>query len=273
MDQRATPQQFATPAGLERMAACAIDKQVRAERILVTRAMAKNWLERNDGNRKPNKAHIAYLRQIIEEGGWDNGHPQGVVFSSGWRLIDGQHRLMALVDSVSPQDGIVMWVICGVSEETQKTIDTGVTRKAEVRFGCAKRVAELVNFIARARDFTPRPTPTQFSEIMKTYDAGLDWCADWPTKIGTCRTPIVVAVMLLWYQDKDAAESFRKTLTVDSCTECQPAYMLRMLVHRAMLAKKIPQNNDLFRLAKGATRAALQRREVKVLKPMEGKLW
>lgn len=65
----------------------------------ITPTMARAWLLRNyENNRTVNESNLARLKDDIENGNWQVSH-QGIAFDSSGKLIDGQHRLMAIANS------------------------------------------------------------------------------------------------------------------------------------------------------------------------------
>ena len=90
----------------------------------VTPAMASSYLKLNQKNRVPSKAQVATLSSYMENGLWEfDGSP--IRFSAAGTLLDGQHRLLAVVKSQTSQDFVV---VRGVSEGSQLVMDTGKKR-------------------------------------------------------------------------------------------------------------------------------------------------
>lgn len=93
----------------------------------ITPSFAKAVLEtRNTNNRKPSGAKIAQSCSDIENGRFlING--ESIIFDQTGTLIDGQHRLHAVV-----QTGIAIVSLCafGIAPEASKTIDQGKVRTA-----------------------------------------------------------------------------------------------------------------------------------------------
>lgn len=56
------------------------------------------YLEHNDTNRMLSKTHVNYLSHIIKSGNWSLTH-QGIAFDVEGNLLDGQHRLQAIIHS------------------------------------------------------------------------------------------------------------------------------------------------------------------------------
>lgn len=67
---------------------------------VVTPALAKQWLEKNTNNRNVNFAKVKKMAKDMREGHWDTTH-QGIAIATDGTLVDGRHRLMAVVESVS----------------------------------------------------------------------------------------------------------------------------------------------------------------------------
>lgn len=104
---------------------------VRSQWIDVTPAMAKKWLENNFVNRRVDDDTVkAYARDMIN-GVWVATH-QGVAFNDKDELIDGQHRLYAIILA---KKTIRMMVTFGLPCEikdaemtTMDAVDRGRTR-------------------------------------------------------------------------------------------------------------------------------------------------
>lgn len=95
----------------------------------VDKAKAEEWLERNVSNRKPRPKKIAeYVRDMVG-GKW---RPVGdpIRFDTEGNLIDGQHRLLAVIDATSQKPDLMLkfLVVRGVHNEDRAVIDTGAKR-------------------------------------------------------------------------------------------------------------------------------------------------
>lgn len=96
----------------------------------ITPEIAKAYLEHNTTNRNPNKNQVAYYARMMSEGKWVlNG--ESIIFDSEGNLIDGQHRLMAVVLANTPIQAIV---VRDVEHEAFITIDRGKTRSISDAF-------------------------------------------------------------------------------------------------------------------------------------------
>lgn len=90
----------------------------------VTPEQASQWLERNTHNRKLRTHQVAAMVRDIQEGRWQwNG--DSIKFADDGTLLDGQHRLHAIVESGQP---VLTLVVSGLAKTTQATMDTGTKR-------------------------------------------------------------------------------------------------------------------------------------------------
>lgn len=78
------------------------------------------------GNRKPSDSRVKGYSHEMQEQWWRTTH-QGIAFDENGHLIDGQNRLLAIVDSKTTQ---TMLVSRGVPAETFYLLDQGMSRSA-----------------------------------------------------------------------------------------------------------------------------------------------
>ena len=94
--------------------------------VMVTPEMAESWLERNVHNRKLSPNLVKLFTGDMAEDRWRfEGEP--VRFDVHLHLIDGQHRLEAIVRSGKGQ---LMLVLVGLPSESQMVTDAGRKRSA-----------------------------------------------------------------------------------------------------------------------------------------------
>lgn len=100
--------------------------EITTIRTLITPEYAQQLLDNNHGNRKVVRIYVDALAREMAEGRWkENG--ETIIVSNTGRLIDGQNRLMAIV-----QSGVSIWalIVFGVSDDHQvrATVDQGKAR-------------------------------------------------------------------------------------------------------------------------------------------------
>lgn len=167
---------------------------VRAEVVSVTPAMAETWLVLNRHNRIIRPGDVDKYARDMAAGAWKlNG--EAVKFSRGPNrvILDGQHRLLAIVQSGVTVD---ILVIEGLEPQTQDTMDSGVKRTAaDVLSLSGERNASILAGIARRVFIWERSghksvqttfTPTTNNEVISTLHAFPDirTAAEFTTSIG-----------------------------------------------------------------------------------------
>lgn len=92
----------------------------------ITPAIAVKWLEANTHNRKLKERLVSVYAEAITRGEWEvNG--EAIKFDVNDVLLDGQHRLWAIIEANTP---IKTMVVRGLPPEVMDTLDTGKARTA-----------------------------------------------------------------------------------------------------------------------------------------------
>lgn len=92
----------------------------------ITPKKAAEYLEVNTANRPLSRSTVKAFAEAMARGDWMVTH-QGIAFSSAGTLVDGQHRLAAVVEADIP---VEMTVFTDVNDETFDVLDTGKRRNA-----------------------------------------------------------------------------------------------------------------------------------------------
>ena len=96
----------------------------------ITPKMAKEFLKNNAINRNLNENNLTFLENEIITGRFEyNG--ESIIIASDGGLLDGQHRLQAVVNAGIP---IIANLVQGVNSNTMGTIDTGRARTSSDLF-------------------------------------------------------------------------------------------------------------------------------------------
>ncbi len=94
--------------------------------VWVTPAIAKMWLALNENNRSLRSHRINAMARDMKAEEWHyTGEP--IKFSRTGRLIDGQHRLYAILESGAT---VKLLVVVNIDDEAQMYMDTGAKRSA-----------------------------------------------------------------------------------------------------------------------------------------------
>lgn len=142
----------------------------------ITPERATRWLEANTRNRNLNARTVAEYARDMRAGAWvENG--EAIKLSRTGVLLDGQHRLAAIIES-----GVTlpMLVVVGLPDEAQNTMDLGRKRTVADQFGMAGEV-NAVPLAAIARRVVqweqgnhrflthPNPTAAEVRGILDKY--------------------------------------------------------------------------------------------------------
>jgi hypothetical protein len=106
-----------------------IQTRPQVEAVTITPAMASDWLKNTAKNRKAYKTHVGRLANEMVRGNWQlNG--ETIKFDTFGRLVDGQHRLLAVIEASQP---VTMHVCSNLATDSDvfATIDVGMKRTAQ----------------------------------------------------------------------------------------------------------------------------------------------
>lgn len=101
-----------------------LHRQVSHRVECINPEMAKSYLELNSQNRPPKAGKVASYRAAITANKFVYSG-ENIIFDEDGQLLDGQHRLMACVDSGLP---IVASVLRGVPRDARRYLDRGTSR-------------------------------------------------------------------------------------------------------------------------------------------------
>jgi hypothetical protein len=97
------------------------------KKVLITPDMAKSLLEKNKNNRSVKMPLVLrYANEMINDN-WNENTAEMIKITDEGNVIDGQHRLMAVVKS---NKSVFFYVAYGLSQEAFKYLDTGSVRTA-----------------------------------------------------------------------------------------------------------------------------------------------
>lgn len=208
--------------------------------MLVTPALAAEWLLRNTNNRAVSDKAVRSLAEAITAGRWVTTH-QGIAFDRDNVLIDGQHRLHAVVLAGVP---VSIEVTSGLDRSAVDAIDNGgrgVRRVADVlriNDGIALNNNEVGGLTAAARilsvgtlSSSGRISVFELREARKTHGASLAavldaMCRDHYSRVTPA--PVVGSLVITHAVYPVATIEFARMLkTGENLTENHPALVLR----------------------------------------------
>lgn len=226
----------------------------------VTPELAEHWLTKNTHNRNIRLAHVRGLASDMKAGEWAwNG--EAIKFASDGTLLDGQHRLAAVVESGT---AIKMLVVENVKGAAQHTMDTGSKRTPGDMFRL--RGEKNYNLLAsgtrgaivweagrRLKDGSAMTvTNTQILRYVEAHPEMRDYVAIARRVTQSVPIPgsvVVLAVKLFYEIDADDAEHFFARLVSDEGHyKGEPVYALRAILLQPKSQSRISYTSD-YKLA------------------------
>ena len=122
---------------------------MKTEVMLVTPSMAREFLAHVDEEHKNREIHDNVVSQYARDmanGNWLTTH-QGIAFDERGYLRDGQHRLLAIIESNTP---VLMQVTFGLPSCSYAGIDVGIKRSTKDVFALSDEIMEDVLYNTNA---------------------------------------------------------------------------------------------------------------------------
>lgn len=159
--------------------------KMKTEVRTITPAVAKEMLKRNYNNRPPSKSHVEKLSQSMLKDQWlFDGQP--IRFDEHDRLIDGQHRLNAIVKSNTTHKFLV---VSGLKSDSFMVMDTGKSRSAGdslhiLGIQYARTTAAAIRFIISFKKgnywASSGSNPITNTDVVEFYNKNTDLTEDVP---------------------------------------------------------------------------------------------
>lgn len=105
-----------------------VKSEIQIEKVLIDPGLATELLRGNVANRTLTSSKIIKYTQDIIDGNWTADTAECIKLTSNMRLLDGQHRLSAIVAS---NTAVEMFVAYNVPESAMNNIDTGMSRSTK----------------------------------------------------------------------------------------------------------------------------------------------
>lgn len=188
----------------------------------VTPEAAERWLGKNERNRNLRQRIVASYARDMEAGNWRLSG-EAIKFAKGGRLIDGQHRLHAVIQSGST---VKMLIVRGLQDNVQEVIDAGTARTAgdalRMRgeglyssLAAGARLALLFNNFGTLDSSNVRPTHLEilgFIDENPDLKTAVDMAVSRRNAIDVPVSVLSVAVWVLARIDVDDTERFFSNL-------------------------------------------------------------
>lgn len=162
--------------------------KITASEEIITPDQAQIYLDNQEANRHINLTYVRRLLEDMQQGRWvAKGDP--IKFTSSGKLVDGQHRLTAVVMSGNPQTFVVLR---GYAQESMQALDIGKSRSSShvgqiIGLDINAKHTATINCLSLPYKDVTRSTP-QILEIFEKYEDGIRFaCRTYP---GTTLQPV-----------------------------------------------------------------------------------
>lgn len=234
---------------------------------------AQKYLKSVVDNRPVRRGHVKMLADLMKRNQFKQTH-QGVAFDIKGNLIDGQHRLLAVIESGQI---VSMLVTRGLGTDDYRHIDSGLARTVGDRLkllsdGRANQIAcALVRsylLVTETRKFARFPIDMIENCFLSMDDAFTDVAMRWRQKAtGLCRADIGAAVACYASNHPQEAEGFMAGyLTGEGLGKGDPAYVFR----EALLNRRIAMKTgsvEMYWKAMYVTQKHYAAEELKAIQP------
>lgn len=120
---------------------------MKTQLMYVTPSIAREWLSKNNNNRKLRPNVVADLLTAYGRGEWKTTH-QGIAFAKSGRLLDGQHRL-TFISQLPEGESVPINVSTDCDEDVFGAIDQHQRRTLSDVMGVSSDLASVGRFFAR----------------------------------------------------------------------------------------------------------------------------
>lgn len=207
----------------------------------ITPGMAHDWLGFNTHNRPLRSRTVTAYAADMKHSDWElNG--ESVKFADDGTLIDGQHRLAAIVEA---DVTVAMYVVRGLPRYTQDTVDGGVKRRfsdvltlrgeknASALAAIVRRVAIWETAGTVAARASHSPTNAQLLQVLDRYS----WLRELATSASQtgakCELPASIIGFCMWLfamlpdAEEDTEFFFRRLADFQGLEKGHAIYELR----------------------------------------------
>ena len=238
---------------------------------------AAKYLDSFKGNRAIRQQHVNYLASQMQAGLWRETH-QGIAFNQGNELVDGHHRMWAIIMSDTT---IKTMVTRGLAEDDVAFLDVGLVRdmKDAAHYDGVDvdpmvwPVAKiLVRGVTLASPKVPFPIVNGWYQH---YKAGIDAAIEYR---GTCQpmrqkmnSVMTAAIARAFYgMERPMLDKFILTLKTGQAEA--KADMAAVVLRDAWLTGRVgkAQSSEAYFKTTAALRAFSERRQIKTLQRAEG---
>jgi hypothetical protein len=219
---------------------------------------AVQYLAHNTGNRRISRAHVEAIARDLTQGRW-MFNAQPICFARGGRLLNGQHRLRAVI--LAGRE-IEVPVVRGLDEAAYATYDSHAKRRADLgdradSFGDQALAYAMANLLWRCErkalsTRNAKATSAEIQQIIAEHPRLL-MLRSYARKMGHCGRASVIGYAAYVIERDDAALAPRFLAALETGVDQQPGHpvlALRGALH-ALRDSKASQAEQLAALLAG----------------------
>jgi len=246
----------------------------------ITPEVAIKYLDSYKGNRPIKQSHVNNLAAQMSAGLWKSTH-QGIAFNGGNELVDGHHRMWAVILSDTP---IKTMVTRGLAEDDVAFLDLGAARDmADAAHYDGVEVDKMAWPVAKilARGITTANVKVPFPIVRSWYEfykAGIDAalearaiCQPSRQKMNSVMTAALARAF--YGMERPLFDRFVQTLKTGQVEV--KADMAATVLRDAWLTGRVgkAQSSEAYFKMTAALRAFNERRHIKTLQRAEGEVF
>jgi hypothetical protein len=210
------------------------------ETITITPKLAAEWLKKNPCNRPLHRRTVEQYKATLARGEWKvNG--ETISFDITGRLLNGQHRLTAVVESGHPLRTLV---VKGVESDVFSTLDNGRNRSAaDVLAVVGHKHSAVMGTAARTiltmQSGRDKPTNAQIAQCVAAHPVMELWASRFASsRVARGMPGMCVGVVTLMEElhGREVADTFwAKAVEGVGVEKFDPEYHLRARINRLAL--------------------------------------
>lgn len=210
-----------------------LSDELEARVMLVTPAIASRWLEKNHEENRPIRWQaVEAMANDIRSGAFKLTH-QAIAFGDDGRLLDGQHRLSAVVAAVEP---VRMLIIRNRAGAFSDPIDRGRPRAVSMLLRISNREAAALNVLRWLENGGPTNVPAtaaELAEVLERHAEALQTIKTHVKGSSTLLGSLLAACVYALPVEPDRVLAFAyKVRTGEMLQKGDPAYAFRLWKER-----------------------------------------
>jgi len=211
---------------------------------LITPDRARQVIELQPRNRKVIDRKVNQYAQLILSGKWSQEHPQGLIFNKQGELIDGQHRLLAVIKA-----NVSVKFYCTFNAETssQLLLDTATPRRLDQTAqimgmdATPTKIAIAKVLLVKIEDtkLNRFPSPDLVLSTFRKYQEGISVASVRTNRLGINTAFVRAAIARAYYHCEDTVKLNHFIEVLDSGFSTEPDDVNIISLRNACVAKSI----------------------------------